>query len=96
MINVVFGGNYKYVSICFRMGFFVFGFSKDFKTKTLNLFRFRIFQVQGLGTALKILFNGQFETKIDEDPMNIGKNNVDRRFKLKRGEIVSLFNAFGR
>ncbi|XP_037027815.1 ero1-like protein [Bradysia coprophila] len=47
-------------------------------------------QVQGLGTALKILFSGKFDTKIkqtDED---------NDKLKLRRGEIVSLFNAFGR
>lgn len=47
------------------------------------------FQVQGLGTALKILFSGQFDVKIDP-------GNPDPNFKLRRGEIVSLFNAFGR
>lgn len=47
-------------------------------------------QIQGLGTALKILFSGKFDNKVsqtDED---------NDKFKLRRGEIVSLFNAFGR
>lgn len=53
-------------------------------------------QVQGLGTALKILFSGKFEPSFDEGPMKSVKDSLNRRFKLKRGEIVSLFNAFGR
>ena len=63
-------------------------------------------QIQGMGTALKILFSGKFEqnstisTTYDK---NSNKNNVilikqpnNSHFKLKRTEIVSLFNAFGR
>ena len=43
------------------------------------------YQIQGLGTALKILFSGrEFDYAIPSD------------FHLKRTEIVSLFNAFGR
>ncbi|KAL9954078.1 hypothetical protein ACROYT_G041570 [Oculina patagonica] len=45
-------------------------------------------QVQGLGTALKILFSGH---EFDD-----GKFNKSSLFHLKRTEIVSLFNAFGR
>lgn len=45
-------------------------------------------QVQGLGTALKILFSGH---ELDD-----GKFNKGSQFHLKRTEIVSLFNAFGR
>lgn len=45
-------------------------------------------QVQGLGTALKILFSGH---ELDD-----GKFNKSSHFHLKRTEIVSLFNAFGR
>lgn len=45
-------------------------------------------QVQGLGTALKVLFSGQ---EFDE-----GKFDKSSHFQLKRIEIVSLFNAFGR
>ena len=45
-------------------------------------------QVQGLGTALKILFSGH---ELDD-----GKFNKSSQFHLKRTEIVSLFNAFGR
>ncbi|XP_054722755.1 ero1-like protein [Uloborus diversus] len=43
-------------------------------------------QVQGLGTAFKILFSKDLST-----------NYVNRKqFRLSRSEIVSLFNAFGR
>lgn len=55
-------------------------------------------QVQGLGTALKILYSGRFDEESDyneKQPKNI-KESLRQRFKLKRGEIVSLFNAFGR
>ena len=45
-------------------------------------------QVQGLGTALKILFSGH---EFDD-----GKFDKTSEFQLKRTEIVSLFNAFGR
>lgn len=46
-------------------------------------------QIQGLGTALKILFSGKFDVKI-------GDGDRDPKFRLRRSEIVSLFNAFGR
>lgn len=46
-------------------------------------------QIQGLGTALKILFSGKF----DQTPMLMPKN---QQFHLKRGEIVSLFNSITR
>lgn len=51
-------------------------------------------QVQGLGTALKILF----PSKVDVDIPKNGTNDGERRtmLKLRRTEIVSLFNAFGR
>jgi len=45
-------------------------------------------QVQGLGTALKILFSGH---EFDD-----GKFDKNSQFQLKRTEIVSLFNGFGR
>lgn len=48
-------------------------------------------QVQGMGTALKILFSGD---RIGlESTVNA---NHKQRFQLRRSEIVSLFNAFGR
>lgn len=53
-------------------------------------------QVQGLGTALKILFSGKFEPQFDDTPVKGVQDTLSRKFKLKRGEIVSLFNAFGR
>ncbi|XP_077293985.1 endoplasmic reticulum oxidoreductin-1-like protein [Arctopsyche grandis] len=51
-------------------------------------------QVQGLGTALKILFSGKFD---DVDPTS-GKLAVrhKNRFQLDRREVVALFNGFGR
>lgn len=53
-------------------------------------------QIQGLGTALKILFSGKFDKLTVSDN---GKNLLtmgNRFFKLERSEIVALFNAFGR
>lgn len=55
-------------------------------------------QVQGLGTALKILFSGKFDT---ENTVATAKTKEqvlqeEKDWKLKRTEIVSLFNAFGR
>lgn len=46
-------------------------------------------QIQGLGTALKILFSGKF----DQKPLLTPKA---QQFHLKRGEIVSLFNSITR
>ncbi|KAM4663510.1 ERO1-like protein alpha [Discoglossus pictus] len=46
-------------------------------------------QTQGLGTALKILFSEKQISQIPESGPSYG-------FNLKRQEIVSLFNAFGR
>lgn len=51
-------------------------------------------QTQGMGTALKILFSGNFDNGADFEKL---KSPFDeKKFKLKRSEIVSLFNAFGR
>ncbi|XP_048734876.1 ERO1-like protein beta isoform X2 [Ostrea edulis] len=48
-------------------------------------------QIQGMGTALKILFSG------DSVGLQSTVNaNHKQRFQLRRTEIVSLFNAFGR
>ena len=50
------------------------------------------FQTRGLGTALKILFSGNFD-----DPAVFEQGSTRRpKFQLSRNEIVSLFNAFGR
>ena len=51
-------------------------------------------QIQGLGTALKILFSGTFD---QADPTAFDLASMKKtHFKLTRNEIVSLFNAFGR
>jgi ERO1-like protein alpha len=54
-------------------------------------------QTQGMGTALKILFSGKF----DHNSLNIISNDnhfaqEKPQFKMRRSEIVALFNAFGR
>jgi hypothetical protein len=52
------------------------------------------FQTQGLGTALKILFSGDFDSP---DPTVFDLRSMRRtHFKLTRNEVVALFNAFGR
>ncbi|KAL4239169.1 protein folding in endoplasmic reticulum [Mactra antiquata] len=48
-------------------------------------------QVQGMGTALKILFSGD-----GMGPMSTVNAGSKKKFQLRRTEIVSLFNAFGR
>ncbi|GJQ68254.1 Ero1L [Trypoxylus dichotomus] len=50
-------------------------------------------QVQGLGTALKILFSGMFDEKVPE--LYINSDNK-KEFQLQRTEIVALVNSFGR
>lgn len=50
-------------------------------------------QVQGLGTALKILFSNKARTNgYDELSTTVNKHTL----QLERSEIVALFNAFGR
>ncbi|XP_054270587.1 ero1-like protein [Macrosteles quadrilineatus] len=51
-------------------------------------------QIQGLGTALKILFSGRFDQPSPSpySVANLGKN----QFQLDRNEIIALFNAFAR
>ena len=45
-------------------------------------------QVTGLGTALKILFSGEF----DRPGLTVATEDL----KLSRNEIVALFNSFGK
>ena len=48
-------------------------------------------QVTGLGTALKILFSGEF------DKAHLpGLPKAKEDLKLSRNEIVALFNSFGK
>ncbi|UYV78307.1 ERO1LB [Cordylochernes scorpioides] len=47
-------------------------------------------QIQGLGTAFKILFFGGSGAELDLEEVR------QKRFRLTRTELVSLFNAFGR
>ncbi|XP_063929360.1 ero1-like protein [Zophobas morio] len=47
-------------------------------------------QIQGLGTALKILFSGKFDESSDLTSLD------KRKFQLQRSEIVSLVNSIGR
>ncbi|XP_034253391.1 ero1-like protein isoform X1 [Thrips palmi] len=51
-------------------------------------------QVQGIGAALKILFSGKFES-LSPPGLQPGQK-AKSQFQLQRGEIVTLFNAFGR
>ncbi|XP_022915530.1 ero1-like protein [Onthophagus taurus] len=51
-------------------------------------------QVQGLGTALKILFSGMFDRQTSSN-LYI-ESDYKKDFQLKRTEIVSLLNSIGR
>jgi ERO1-like protein alpha len=53
-------------------------------------------QTQGMGTALKILFSGKFEHDVEHNSYLMISDRTKQQFKLRRTEIVSLFNAFGR
>lgn len=53
-------------------------------------------QTQGMGTALKILFSGKFEHDVENNHFIMLSDPKKPQFKLRRTEIVSLFNAFGR
>lgn len=48
-----------------------------------------------MGTALKILFSGKFDNEV-ESGFQTKLRASNPQFKLKRAEIVALFNAFGR
>ena len=48
-------------------------------------------QIQGMGTALKILFAGD-----GMGPQSTVQAGSKKIFQLRRTEIVALFNAFGR
>ena len=50
-----------------------------------------LLQVTGLGTALKILFSGEFDK-----PQLPGLPKAKEDLKLSRNEIVALFNSFGK
>jgi ERO1-like protein alpha len=53
-------------------------------------------QTQGMGTALKILFSGKFEHSAPDKQTILMSDLNNNQFKMKRTEIVALFNAFGR
>lgn len=53
-------------------------------------------QTQGMGTALKILFSGKFEHNTLENNIYVTEAPIKDDFKMRRSEIVALFNAFGR
>jgi len=53
-------------------------------------------QTQGMGTALKILFSGKFEHNTLENNIYVTDSPIKDDFKMRRSEIVALFNAFGR
>lgn len=83
MINAGYGANYRLV--CSIIGrFFVSMTQKN-----------NLLQVQGMGTALKILFSGKFDNDA-ESGLETNLRPSNPQFRLKRAEIVALFNAFGR
>ncbi|VVC95347.1 unnamed protein product [Leptidea sinapis] len=52
-------------------------------------------QTQGLGTALKILFSGKWDSEGDPDQGKLPLRHKSNK-RLHRSEIVALFNAFAR
>lgn len=61
-----------------------------------QLINSQFLQTQGMGTALKILFSGNFDEPITTTNPKPPLAWDNKKFKLRRAEIVSLFNAFGR
>ncbi|XP_061389311.1 ero1-like protein [Musca vetustissima] len=53
-------------------------------------------QTQGLGTALKILYSEKLNIATESGLWEKPHIEIDPIFRLKRSEIVALFNAFGR
>lgn len=49
-----------------------------------------------MGTALKILFSGNFDEPYSGPNPKPPLAWDNKKFELRRAEIVSLFNAFGR
>ena len=57
--------------------------------ENINVCNMILFKVTGLGTALKILFSGEFDK-----PHLPGLPKAKEDLKLSRNEIVALFNSF--
>lgn len=53
-------------------------------------------QTQGMGTALKILFSGDLHFDLESSTFVMVNGAKKQPFRLRRTEIVALFNAFGR
>lgn len=53
-------------------------------------------QTQGMGTALKILFSGDLQYFAESNTFFMVNGEKKNPFRLRRTEIVALFNAFGR
>lgn len=53
-------------------------------------------QITGLGTALKILFSGDFDKAVNSEADVPGLPRLTGDLTLSRNEIVALFNAFGK
>uniref|UniRef100_A0A336MHH0 CSON001785 protein n=1 Tax=Culicoides sonorensis TaxID=179676 RepID=A0A336MHH0_CULSO len=87
---------------------FTIKLKEDFREKFMNISRImdcvgcdkcRLWgklQTQGMGTALKILFSGNFDQPYTYTETIQSPAWDNQKFKLRRAEIVSLFNAFGR
>ena len=75
-------------------------FNESFLSRAVLGFSVQNFvQVTGLGTALKILFSGDFDqdrgTEFSQSPrQDLPRLKPD--LALTRNEVVSLFNAFGK
>lgn len=53
-------------------------------------------QTQGMGTALKVLFSGDLQYEVESNTFFMVSGAKKQPFRLRRTEIVALFNAFGR
>jgi hypothetical protein len=67
---------------------------KLFQRNVVSLFSVLIMQITGMGTALKILFSG--DSMLPDSTVTQLHKKAKIPFQLTRGEIVALFNAFGR
>ena len=66
----------------------------DTLSAPMELFLLYLFQITGMGTALKILFSG--DSMAPDSTVTQQHKKADIPFQLTRNEIVALINAFGR
>lgn len=94
--------------LLFSSGFAAIKLKHDYKEKFRNISKIMDcvgcdkcklwgkLQTQGLGTALKVLYSEKLEIATEHGLWDNHFTPPDAVFRLKRSEIVALFNAFGR